>query len=203
MKRVFILIGKIFGLVITNQVIEKLTFARTFFYTGILSKSFTKFGHNSTVDRPLQLVKPECVSVGNNTHILKGARITALNNKSSIYIGSNVEIGYNCHITCLGKITICDGCLMGANVLISDNSHGQLIEEQLSFPPSKRPLYSKGYIIIEDNVWVGENVSILGGVTIGKGSIIGANSVVTHDVPPFSLAAGAPARVIKTQIKDQ
>ena len=90
---------------------------------------------------------------------------------------------------------------MGANVLVSDNSHGQLIEEQLSFQPSKRPLYSKGCIKIEENVWIGENVSILGGVTIGNGAIIGANSVVTHDVPPFSLAAGAPAKIIKTPKK--
>ena len=202
MKRVFILIGRIFGLVISNQVIEKLSFARTFLFTGVLSRSFNKFGHDSTVDRPLQLVKPRCVSVGNNTHILKGARITALSNKSNICIGSNVEIGYNCHITCLEKIIIGDGCLMGANILISDNSHGQLIEEQLSYPPSKRPLYSKGSIIIEENVWIGENVSILSGVTIGKGAIIGANSVVTHDVQPFSLAVGAPAKVIKTQNKD-
>ena len=61
----------------------------------------------------------------------------------------------------------------------------------------KRPLHSKGPIIIEDNVWVGENVCILENVRIGKCSIIGANAVVTHDIPPYSIAVGVPAKVIK------
>jgi lipopolysaccharide O-acetyltransferase len=55
----------------------------------------------------------------------------------------------------------------------------------------------KDLSIIEDNVWLGEFVSILPGVTIGKGNIIGANSVVTQDIPPYSIAVGTPARVAK------
>lgn len=198
MKIIFAFIGRIVGLMITNQFLERLNFARTFFYTGLLSRSFKLFGHDSSIDRPIQLVNPQCISIGNNTHILKGSRLTALNNNSYINIGSNINLGYSCHITCLDTITIGNGCLFGANVLVSDNSHGQFVEEQLVCQPSKRPLFSKGKVRIEDNVWVGENVSILSGVTIGKGSIIGANSVVTHDIPPFSLAVGTPAKVIKT-----
>ena len=53
-------------------------------------------------------------------------------------------------------------------------------------------------IVIEDNVWIGEFASILKGVTIGKGSVIGAHSVVTKDVPPYSIVAGNPARVVKS-----
>ena len=64
-----------------------------------------------------------------------------------------------------------------------------------------RPLTSKGAVVIEDNVWLGDNVCVLSGITIGKGAIIGANSVVTHSIPPYSVAAGTPAKVIK-QITD-
>lgn len=60
----------------------------------------------------------------------------------------------------------------------------------------KRRLGCKGPIIIEDNVWLCEGVVVLSGVRIGKSSIIGANSVVTHDIPPYSIAVGIPAKVI-------
>lgn len=63
--------------------------------------------------------------------------------------------------------------------------------------PNVRPLYSKGPIVIGNNVWIGEKVAVLGGVKIGDGAIIGANAVVTHDVPPYSIAVGCPAKIIK------
>ncbi len=63
--------------------------------------------------------------------------------------------------------------------------------------PLVRPLYSKGPIIIEDDVWLGEKVSVMPGVHIGRGAIIGANSVVTKDIPAYAVAVGSPAKVIK------
>ena len=63
--------------------------------------------------------------------------------------------------------------------------------------PNLRSLSSKGPVIIEDNVWIGTKASIMPGVRIGKGAIIAANSVVTHDIPPYCVAAGIPAKVIK------
>jgi acetyltransferase-like isoleucine patch superfamily enzyme len=63
--------------------------------------------------------------------------------------------------------------------------------------PSERDLYSKGSVTIEDNVWIGDKVTILPNVRIGEGSVIGANSVVTKDIPPFCVAAGNPAKIIR------
>lgn len=63
--------------------------------------------------------------------------------------------------------------------------------------PNQRPLYSKGAVHIGNNVWIGQNACIMPGVTIADGAIIAANSVVTHDIPAYSVAAGAPAKVIK------
>jgi acetyltransferase-like isoleucine patch superfamily enzyme len=86
---------------------------------------------------------------------------------------------------------------MGRKVFITDNSHGSFTREQLDIRPNYRPLISKGPVIIEENVWIGEMVCIMPGVTIGRGSIIGANAVVTKSIPPYSIAAGVPAKVIK------
>ena len=81
--------------------------------------------------------------------------------------------------------------------MINDNLHGNICRMELDIAPNLRPLTSKGPIIIEDNVWIGEMVCILSGVSIGKGAIIAAGSVVTKDIPAYTIAAGIPAKVIK------
>ena len=88
--------------------------------------------------------------------------------------------------------------LTGRFVLVNDHSHGSTEDLGLDTAPFDRPLVCKGVITIGDNVWLGDKVSVLSGVTIGEGAIIGANSVVTKDVPAHSFAARCPARVIKT-----
>ena len=115
-----------------------------------------------------------------------------------IIIGNHCSIGEFCHITAINKITIGDGLLTGRFVYIGDNAHGGLSWEEADTPPARRHLKSKGEIMIGQNVWIGDKVTILGGVTIGDNVIIGAGSIVTRDVPSNSMAAGMPARVIKT-----
>lgn len=112
-------------------------------------------------------------------------------------IGDGTQIGEESHITCLIKIVIGNHVLMGRKIFITDNAHGASIREHLELPPKLRPMTSKGPVIIEDNVWIGEMVCIMPGVTIGRGAIIGANAVVTHDVPPYSVVGGNPAKIIK------
>lgn len=114
-----------------------------------------------------------------------------------IIIGNDCNIGEFCHITAINKITIGDGLLTGRFVYIGDNAHGGLSWEEANIPPAKRHLKSKGEIMIGRNVWIGDKVTILGGVTIGDNVIIGAGSIVTHDIPSNSMAAGAPVKVVK------
>jgi len=76
-------------------------------------------------------------------------------------------------------------------------SHGDTSLAHLSLPPVCRPLFSKGKVIIEDDVWIGEGAAILPGVVIGRGAIIGTNAVVTKDVDPYTVVGGVPARIIK------
>lgn len=121
----------------------------------------------------------------------------------NIVIGKGSHFGEYNHITAINSITIGNGVLTGRWVTITDNSHGKSDYENLCIEPQKRDLYSKGPVTIEDNVWIGDKVSILPGVRIGKSSIIAANSVVTKDVPPFSIAAGIPAKIIKSISSDE
>lgn len=113
-------------------------------------------------------------------------------------IGSRCNLGEYNHITAVNRIAIGDNLLTGRFVLISDNSHGGFEMEELNIHPSRRKIDSKGEVVIGNNVWLGDKVSVLPGVRIGNGCIIGANSVVTHDVPDYSIAAGNPAKVLKS-----
>jgi acetyltransferase-like isoleucine patch superfamily enzyme len=97
----------------------------------------------------------------------------------------------------VNKIIIGNNLLTGKWVTITDNAHGTTDKEALLSPPIERLLSSKGPVIIGNNVWIGDKATILPGVTIGDGAIIGANAVVTKDVPPYSVVVGNPARIIK------
>ena len=119
-------------------------------------------------------------------------------NNPHIIIGRDCNFGEYTHITTINRISIGDGLLTGRFVYIGDHSHGGLSWEEATILPSRRQLVSKGEIVIGNNVWLGDKVTVLSGVTIGDNVIIGANSVVSHNIPSNCMAAGIPARVIKS-----
>lgn len=112
-------------------------------------------------------------------------------------MGNNSSFGDNGHISCINSVIIGNDVRIGRKVFITDNSHGVSNRSLMDMRPNLRPLYSKGSVVIEDCVWIGEMVCIMPGVTIGRGSIIGANAVVTKDIPPYCVAGGNPAHIIK------
>ena len=117
-----------------------------------------------------------------------------------VVIKDNVEIHDFVHIGATNYVEIGNDVLVASKVYISDHNHGFYSGDDQSdpeIPPAQRPIDCERRVIIEDKVWLGEFVSVLPGVTIGRGSIIGANSVVTRDIPPFCIAVGSPARVVK------
>ena len=87
---------------------------------------------------------------------------------------------------------------MLSRVTIIDHAHWKTDYSYIEVPVMQRELSTKGSIIIEDNVWIGEGAVVLGGVSIGKNSIIAAHAVVTKDVPQYSIVAGVPAKIIKS-----
>jgi lipopolysaccharide O-acetyltransferase len=117
-----------------------------------------------------------------------------------LHIGCHVQINDSVHIGAIEQVVIGDHTLIASRVFISDHNHGNYqTQDSASAPeisPADRPLYSRP-VRIGCNVWLGEQVCILAGVTVGDGAIVGANSVVTRDIPPNSIAVGNPARVIR------
>jgi acetyltransferase-like isoleucine patch superfamily enzyme len=108
----------------------------------------------------------------------------------NIRIGRNVFINQNCTMYDLGGIDIADDVMIGPNVNIITSSHP--ID-----PAERRACVIARPIRIGHNVWIAAGATIIGGVTIGENSVVAAGSVVTRDVPPNSLAAGNPARVVR------
>ena len=117
----------------------------------------------------------------------------------TLSVGRDCRIGDRVHIVAAHRVTIGDNCLMASHIFISDTTHGDYSGEFQSAPdtsPHDRPLHSRP-VVIGDNVWIGEHVSVLPGVTVGDGAILNAHAVVTKDVPAGTIVAGVPARVIK------
>lgn len=145
--------------------------------------------------------------IGQGTKFGKMVVLTAWDQYQGEEFNPYVKIGENCnfgdylHLTCINKISIGNNVLTGRWVTISDNGHGNSDSKNLKISPVKRNLSSKGPVIIGNNIWIGDKATILSGVSIGEGAIIGANAVVTRDVPPYSVAAGNPAKIIKSLIK--
>lgn len=109
----------------------------------------------------------------------------------TLEIGPRTLLNYGGSIAAHERITIGERCLIGTHAIIIDNDFHRIEPERRMEPPESRP------ITIEDNVWLGARVIVLGGVTVGADSCVGAGSVVIEDIPPRSLAVGVPARVIR------
>jgi acetyltransferase-like isoleucine patch superfamily enzyme len=143
------------------------------------------------------------IQIGENFLSFAGLRIEAYDkHMGNIYtpkiiIGNDVSLNYDCHIGSINRITIGNNVLMASKIFITDHFHGDINSNFLKTPPAKRIIFSKGPVIIEDNVWIGEGAAIMPNVKIGRNSIIGANAVVTNDIPPNCVAGGVPARVIR------
>jgi acetyltransferase-like isoleucine patch superfamily enzyme len=111
-------------------------------------------------------------------------------------IGDDVAFGWYCHVGAIGELTIGNHCLIGSGVLISDHNHGDLGSPVSQMVIKEAPLTTKGKVVIDDEVWIGEHACILCGVRIGRGAVVGANAVVTRDVPPGAIVGGVPAKII-------
>lgn len=127
------------------------------------------------------------------------SRYGSQNFQPKMTIGKHVTISHWTHIACTNSVVIGDHVLIGSKVIITDHNHGrfEVGATPPTVPPSERPLDDDRFVKIEANVWLGDGVVVCPGVTIGEGSIVGANAVVTADVSPYTLVAGVPARPIR------
>lgn len=116
---------------------------------------------------------------------------TINNGVGNVYIGNKSIIGIGC--TLIGPVTIGDNVMLAQNIVVSGLNHGY---EIIDIPPSEQKTVTNE-ITIKDDVWIGANCVITAGVTIGKHAVIGAGSIVTKNVPDYSVSVGNPSRVVK------
>ena len=107
-----------------------------------------------------------------------------------ISIGGGSLLNLNVMVAAVERVEIGEHCMLANGCLITDGNHRF---DDPDKPVPWQGFTTKGPTVLGDNVWLGANVVVTSGVTIGRRSVIGANSVVTEDIPPFSIAAGAPA----------
>lgn len=199
--------GKLWSFFYPYSSKRRLSVIQNKLYTAWLSREFQKIGKSSTVIFPIDLIGGKYISIGDGAAVGRRTFLTAWDKYGTekllpqITIGDNVSIGEDGHITAINSIRIGNNVLIGKKITITDNSHGKCVFEELSIPPRDRPMYSPGPVIIEEGVWIGDKATILPNVRIGKNAIIGANSVVTKDIPANCVAAGTPAKVIKEMKK--
>ena len=185
---------------------ERLYGYRNILYTLWIRNFIGHVGMHSMLSKPcsLQGGGQKNIRIGDYTNIQSYSVLGCWSIYGSQHFNPSISIGNHCsigeynHITACNKITIGDGLLTGRFVYIGDNAHGEFKKENAQIPPKDRSLCSKGEIVIGNNVWIGDKVTILGGVHIGDNVIIAANAVVTKDVLSNSVVAGVPAKVIKT-----
>lgn len=185
---------------------QKMIDCRNHLYRVWLKPYFGSF-EKANVCYPLEFRGGQYVTVLEGTSIQAHCIITAWDKYQGKSYMPKIEFGRNCligqynHITCINHVKIGNHVLTGRWVTITDNAHGVFTDEALLRPPKQRELYSKGEVIIGNNVWIGDKVTILPGVSIGDNAVVGANSVVAHDVPENTMVAGVPATIIK-QLKE-
>jgi acetyltransferase-like isoleucine patch superfamily enzyme len=110
-----------------------------------------------------------------------------------IAIGDNVSIGFGCTLSCVKRIQIGNDVTVGDNVYIADSHHDY---KNIQFGVLDQPLIP-GRVSIGDGAWIGYGAFLAGNVSVGEHAVVGANSVVTRPVPPYTIVAGVPARIIK------
>jgi acetyltransferase-like isoleucine patch superfamily enzyme len=189
------------------------------FITGIicLLRGITNGGINVSISPWAKIKGGNRIRLGNNVMIERDVMLNAGEPNSSIEIGADtwlfyhcmlsasggwIKIGSNCTVNSFAVLYGHGGLEIGNGVRIS--AHVVIVPMNHIYKNREIPIYMQGEtrkgIKIEDDVWIGAGAKILDGVKIGTGSVIGAGAVVTKDIPPYSVAVGIPARVIKKRL---
>ena len=202
-ENLFAFVGRLLGYVLRiwpSKLFYPVYICRRNIVTARLKGRFKRFGKGSLLAPKVQIFNPKYMEIGDNSSILSFSILETCpidGNKPHLIIGDNVHINEYVHVTCANRIVIGDGTGFGRYVTITDNSHGESCYEDMKLPSLRRKVVSPGEVVIGKHVWSGEKVTILPGVKIGDGAIIAANAVVTKDVPPYSVVAGVPAKIVK------
>lgn len=152
---------------------------------------FKSIGKNVRFEDDVRILSPERISIADDVLFMYGVYLSPC--------GAHISIGANTHFApygvLYGPLTIGNNVAVAAHVVFASVGHSFA---RVDIPMVEQPT-TKKEIVIEDDVWVGANAVIIGGVVVGTGTIVGAGAVVTKDVPPFSVVGGTPAQVIRNR----
>ena len=176
---------------------------------------FKQVGKSVIFGKGLVLRHPGRIVLGDRTAIDDYCLLDAAGDEAGMVVGEGSIISRNCVIQCktaaitIGHsadigcnviLTANDSISIGNNVLIAGNCYiggGRYRTDRLDIPMMKQGLYTKGPIVIGDDVWLGAGATVLDGVQIGRGCIVGAGAMVTKDLPEYAIATGVPAKIVK------
>lgn len=170
--------------------------ARDAAFSLVASTGFHSFGKKSRILLPFRWGNTDLISIGDGVLIGAGSWLFVpqrLQSTPVIEIGNRVRMNQT-SISAVKSVVIEDAVSMARGVYISDHSHSF---DDPTTPIRDQPIGRVSPVRIGRGTWLGQNVVVLPGVTIGAGAVIGANSVVRSDVPPRTVCAGAPARVLR------
>jgi acetyltransferase-like isoleucine patch superfamily enzyme len=168
-------------------------------FSLLISGGFAGFGKGSILTPPFRLAGEERIEIHERVFVGSGCWLQTMDDAGSrdlaISIGSGTSIAGACVISAVRSVRLEENVLLARNVYISDHIH--------KYTERDTPILAQGVdkirpVLIKAGAWLGQNVVVCPGVTIGAGSVIGANSVVTGDIPDRSVAVGSPARVVKS-----
>jgi acetyltransferase-like isoleucine patch superfamily enzyme len=169
------------------------------------NKRYIRVGRNFIIedDAEIQGLSRHGITFGDRVTVGRFASIRPSGNYGGeigegLVVGDNSNIGAYCYIGCSGFIQIGNNVMMSPRVSLYAENH--------NYAEVTRTMKEQGvtreYIIIEDDCWIASHAVVVAGVTIGRGSIIGAGTVVTKDVPPYSIVAGVPGRVVRSRLPE-
>mgnify|MGYP003491188605 CR=1 FL=1 len=157
---------------------------------------FKKYGKKSLILSPLSLEGKFNIEIGQHVIIQEHSWLAALPLTGSgveLIVKDESVVGHYCHIYATKSIIIEKNVLIADKVYISDNVHSY---DNIDIPIKNQPIKQCNSVRIGESSWIGENVCVIG-ASVGRHCVIGANSVVTKDIPDYSVAVGVPAKVIK------
>ena len=189
--------------------------------TPIAKATLPRFGNspkNLTIDLPRNISGAERIFIGDDVALGPGSFLIAVTRYPSrkmaspefptedqifeptLTIGNRVTATANLQVFAQQSVTIEDDVMFASNVFLNDGSHGY---QTATVPYKYQPIFRVAPILVARGSWIGQNVVVMPGVTIGECAVVGANSVVTKSVPPRCIAAGSPARILKRWDEEQ
>lgn len=165
-------------------------------FSVLSSGAFASFGRHSVLQPPVRLAREHRIAIGSGVFVGAGSWLQVLEEGDGVAleVGDGTSIAGNCVLSAARSVRLGRKVLLARNVYISDHIH--------AYGDTGRAVLEQGVeqireVVVEDGAWLGQNVVVCPGVTIGRGAVVGANSVVLEEVPAHSLAVGAPARVVR------